>query len=106
MSGAELKQPTFNSVARAGNIVASPATDLSPDIQSARSTAELSQRPSRAPDYAAENHAIAALARTMASAPDGILQELASAALALCRADSSGVSLLTDADNKTNFHWP
>jgi PAS domain S-box-containing protein len=106
MSGVELEQPTLNSVARANAIIAPAAPDLPPDIQSARSTAELSQRPSRAPDHAAENRALAALARTMAITPDSILQELANAALALCRADSSGVSLLTDADSRTNFHWP
>jgi PAS domain S-box-containing protein len=106
MSEVELKHPTLKSEAPTGHVIAPPATNLSPDIQSARSTAELSQRPSRAPDYAAENRAIAALARTMATTPDSILHELADAALALCRADSSGVSLLTDADSRMNFHWP
>jgi PAS domain S-box-containing protein len=75
------------------------------DIRSARSVAELSKRPSRPPDYAAENRAMAALARKMASSPESILQGLADAALTLCRADSAGVSLLEDFDQRSNFHW-
>jgi PAS domain S-box-containing protein len=76
------------------------------DIQSARSAAELNERPSRPPDYAAENRAMAELARTMAVSPEGLLQRLADIALVLCRADSAGLSLLTEADQKTSFHWP
>jgi two-component sensor histidine kinase len=69
------------------------------------STAELARRPSRPPDYAAENRALVALAQEMATAPDGILQKLADTALTLCRAHSAGFSLLEDEDHKRNFHW-
>ena len=72
---------------------------------SARSTAELSRRPSRPPDYESENRALIALAQELATAPDGILQKLAETALSLCRAHSAGLSLLEDGDRKKNFHW-
>jgi PAS domain S-box-containing protein len=69
------------------------------------STVELSRRPSRPPDHAAENQALIELARVMATSPDTILQQLAETALRLCRADSAGLSLLEDADRRSNFHW-
>ena len=80
-------------------------TDGAPDLKSAFSTAVLSGRPSRPPDYAAENRALIALAQEMAVSPDGILQKLADTALALCRAHSAGISLLEEGDQKKNFHW-
>jgi GAF domain-containing protein len=69
------------------------------------STAELCRRPSRPPNYAAENEALIALARELAASPKGILQKLADTALSLCHAHSAGLSLLEDADQKSNFHW-
>ena len=69
------------------------------------STAELAQRPSRPPDYAAENRALVALAQVMATSPESVLQRLADTALALCRADSAGLSLLEESDQRSNFHW-
>ena len=47
------------------------------------STAELRRRPSRAPDYAAENHVLVALAREMAVAPNDRMGQRAAAAGAL-----------------------
>ncbi len=41
----------------------------------------------------------------MATSPAGILQKLADIALTLCDADSAGLSLLEEGDQKTNFHW-
>jgi hypothetical protein len=69
------------------------------------STAELSRRPSRPPDYAAESQALIELARVMATSPDAVLQTLAETALALCRAHSAGLSLLEDGDQRSSFHW-
>ena len=69
------------------------------------SVAELDRRPSRPPDYEAENRALLAFAQSMAEPPDGILQKFADTALVLCRAHSAGFSLLEDADQKRNFHW-
>ena len=75
-----------------------------PTLQSVLSTAELGKRPSRAPDYAAESHALIALAEQLATSPAGILQKLAETALTLCGAQSAGISLL-EADGR-RFHWP
>ena len=76
-----------------------------PDLQSMISTSELNGRTSRPPDYEAENRALIALAREMATSPDGILQKLADTALTLCRAHSAGLSLLEEGDQKRRFHW-
>jgi signal transduction histidine kinase len=73
-------------------------------LESVISTAELNQRPSRAPDYAAENRALVSLAQKMATSPKSILQHLAEVALSLCRAHSAVISLLTE-DGK-RFYWP
>ena len=75
------------------------------DIVSAISTVELSRRPSRRPNLAAENRALVDLARTMANSPDDILQRLSDTALTLCHAQSAGLSLLEDEDDQQNFHW-
>ena len=85
---------------------ASPDRELgTPHLRSMLSTAELVRRPSRPPDYAAENRALIALAQVMATSPDAILQKLANTALTLCRAHSAGLSLLEEGDQKNNFHW-
>ena len=65
----------------------------------------LRQRPSRPPDYAAENLALIGLAQSLATAPEAILQRLADTALNICRAHSAGLSLLEDSDQQRNFHW-
>jgi PAS domain S-box-containing protein len=75
-----------------------------PSLRSVISTAELSKRPSRLPDYAAECRALIALAEQLTASPDGILQKLAETALTLCGAQSAGISLL-EPDGK-HFHWP
>jgi PAS domain S-box-containing protein len=69
------------------------------------STAELSRRPSRAPDYEGENRALVTLAQEMAASPEDILQKLADTALSLCHAHSAGLSLLEDGDVRRRFHW-
>jgi PAS domain S-box-containing protein len=81
------------------------APKVAEEVISAVSIAELSRRPSRPPDYLAENRALVALAQKLATSPDDILQKLAETALSLCRAHSSGLSLLEDEDNRENFHW-
>ncbi len=73
------------------------------DLNSVISTA-LSQRPSGAPNYAAENRALITLMQALATSPDGILQTLVETALIVCHAHSAGISLL-DNDGKS-FHWP
>jgi PAS domain S-box-containing protein len=69
------------------------------------SVEELNRRPTRDPDYKAENLALVALAQEMAVFPDRILHKLAETALKLCGAHSAGLSLLEEADQKRRFHW-
>jgi signal transduction histidine kinase/CheY-like chemotaxis protein len=66
---------------------------------------ELLNRPSKAPNYEAENRALIALAQTLADAPNMILQRLAETALQLCRADTAGISLLDEKDGAEVFRW-
>jgi two-component sensor histidine kinase len=73
-------------------------------LKSVLSTAELNRRTSRPPDHAAENGALNALMHELAISPHGVLRKLAETALALCHAQSAGISLLND--DKTSFHWP
>lgn len=69
-------------------------------------TAELARRPRRAPDHAAENRAMAALARQLAVDPHGVPQTLAELVLDLCNAGSAGISLLeVEADGHRIFRW-
>ena len=63
------------------------------ELVSAMRTTELNRRPSRGPDYEAENCAFVELAETLAAAPQDILQVLVEKALSLCGAHSAGVSL-------------
>jgi len=88
-----------------GNPSIAGAPQAAPGPVSMISTAELTQRPSRLPDYAAENRALVSLAQEMATAPYNILRKLSETALTLCRAHSSGFSLLEDGDQKKRFHW-
>ncbi len=103
MSDVELEQPAadFERLKLQDNAAAGDTLNL----QSIVSTAELNRRPSRPADYAAESRALIALAQHMSASPDGILQQLADTALAVCRAHSAGLSLLEDSDQRTNFHW-
>ncbi|MGH6850050.1 MAG: HWE histidine kinase domain-containing protein [Methylocella sp.] len=73
------------------------------DLESVVLTAELTRRPSRPADHAAENQALVALAEQMAASRN-VLQQLADTALSLCHAHSAGISLL--AENEKRFYWP
>ncbi len=91
---------------------AAPERDAAPDrghrvpaLASMLSIVELNRRPSRPPDYAAENRVLVAMAQAIAASPESILQKLADAALLLCRAHSAGLSLLEEDDQQSNFHW-
>jgi PAS domain S-box-containing protein len=66
-------------------------------------TKELSRRPVRAPDHGAESRALVDLALSLSDAPEHTLQRLADCILDLCRAHSSGVSLVTD--DGRDFYW-
>src|SRR5258707_6875151 len=68
-------------------------------------TPELSRRRSRAPDFAAENRALVALAREMVTSPKNLPQKLADLALELCRAGTAGISLLKIDAKGEYFFW-
>jgi two-component sensor histidine kinase len=69
-------------------------------------TPDLWARPPRSPDLKAENDAIRHLAVTMSNSPAEIFHACASAALALCRADSCGISLYERGpDGEEVFRW-
>jgi len=71
-----------------------PTEGIAP-LESILITEQLQQRPSRPPDYQAENQALAALVQALADAPDTILQVLAEKTLELLRIGSAGLSLIT-----------
>jgi hypothetical protein len=68
------------------------------------STPELSRRRTRPANHVAENRALIALAQAIVTSPNEILRKLSDTALLLCRAGSSGISLLEP--DGANFHWP
>src|SRR5277367_2189101 len=74
-------------------------------LESVIATAELDRRPARQPEHEAVTAALIVLAQTMANAPDRILQKLVETALDLCRAHSSGISLLEEENGKKIFRW-
>src|SRR5215475_1821776 len=80
-----------------------PGDSLVP-LESILCTEELNRRPSRAPDYQADNCALVALAQALADSPRTILQTMAEMMLKIFQCDSAGFSLLTK-DGK-NFYWP
>jgi transcriptional regulator with GAF, ATPase, and Fis domain len=73
-------------------------------LESVLCTEELNRRPSRPPDYWAENRALVELAQALADSPRTILQTLAERILEVLQADSAGISLLTEDEKR--FHWP
>ena len=85
--------------------IAPPRDSLVP-LESILCTEELNQRPSRLPDYEAENRALLLLVRALANSPRIILQTLADTILEVFQADSAGISLLTKEDGGKRFYWP
>ncbi len=77
--------------------------DIAP-LESVLCTEELNRRPTRTPDYEAENRALAALVQALADSPRTILQTLADTILETLRAGSAGISLLTKDEQR--FYWP
>ncbi len=75
-----------------------------PSLESVLCTEELSRRPSRPPDHESESRALVRLAHALADSPHTILQTLADTILEVFRADSAGISLLTE--DGESFHWP
>ena len=73
-------------------------------LESILHTEELAHRPSRRPDYETEIRALGSLVQTLAEPAGALLQRLAETILEVSRADSAGISLLTEVG--TRFCWP
>ena len=67
-------------------------------------TDRLSERPSRAPDFAAENQALQVLSTELAERPETLLQKLAETLVELGIADSAGVSIEETVGGR-QFRW-
>jgi PAS domain S-box-containing protein len=72
-------------------------------LESILCTEALHRRPWRPPDYGKENRALVALAIPLADSPRTILHTLAEKALEVLQADSAGLSLLTNDEQR--FYW-
>ncbi|WP_010582834.1 PAS domain S-box protein [Schlesneria paludicola] len=68
-------------------------------------THEFASRPSRPPDFAAENRALLRFSEAMIAAPNSLLNLLTETALDLCHAESAGVSLLDTDGAEEVFRW-
>lgn len=68
-------------------------------------TAQLADRPSKAPDYKRESRALELLAQEMASNPHGVLQKCADLVMELCQADSAGISILEPSGASGVLRW-
>ncbi|MBN3764182.1 hybrid sensor histidine kinase/response regulator [Burkholderia sp. Ac-20365] len=69
-------------------------------------TDDLKDRPARAPDHAAEVRTLVTVAGAQTGRRDTLLQAIADAALAACRAGSAGISLLeTTSEGEAVFRW-
>lgn len=68
-------------------------------------TDELALRPSRTPDFEAENRAINTLVQALADSPSTILQILAQIVLDLCDCESAGIGLVTEQNGGRRFRW-
>lgn len=68
-------------------------------------TAELTNRPSRTPDYEHESRALNLLAQEMATNPRGVLQKCAELTMELCHADSAGISILEPGGTSGTLRW-
>ncbi len=73
-------------------------------LKSVLITEEISRRPGRAPDYAAENRALLAIGAVLAAGGD-TLGRLCTAALELCDAQTAGVSLIEREGVESVFRW-
>ncbi len=86
-----MSEPTTERSARRGR----PLEPLVP-LEVVISTAELSWRSCRAPEYEAESQVLVELAGQMIRSPASILEHLVKAVMRLCRGGSAGVSLIEE----------
>jgi len=81
-----------------------PTPPVSSDLESVIATAELDARVSRRVDDQAESAALLTLTRDLSRWPNQFFAELVKHALDLTRAESTGISLLNEAEAR--FVWP
>src|SRR5262245_4680388 len=74
-------------------------------IEAVLVTADLDRRPARPPDYKGESRALADLVKLLKEGNADFLQELAEAALRLCRAGSAGISISEVEQGNRVFRW-
>jgi two-component system, chemotaxis family, CheB/CheR fusion protein len=74
-------------------------------IEAVLSTADLSRRSTRPPDYQAETKALLALVKVLRQSPEQVLQVLADTVLRLCGGDSAGINLLEEDAERKVFRW-
>lgn len=74
-------------------------------LDSVVTTAELSRRRARPPDYEAENRALVSLMQELANPSGNVLQKLAETVLDLCEAQSAGISILEEENGRKIFRW-
>ncbi|HEY4356640.1 MAG TPA: GAF domain-containing protein [Acidobacteriaceae bacterium] len=76
------------------------------DVVDLASSSMLKERPAQPHDAAAEVARIQRVAHVFVEKPEGILQELAQAAVELCGADSAGISLeMPERTAEKFYHW-
>jgi len=80
-----------------------PSADSLVPLESILLTEELTRRPRRAPDHESENRALASLVQSLVKSAGGILQVLAEKIREVLKADSAGISLLTQDEKR--FYW-
>lgn len=89
----------------AGNAIEADEVPEAPAaLESVLCTDELNRRPTRPPDYEAENRALLALAQALGDSPATILQTLTDTILKTLKAESAGISLVTE--DGSRFYWP
>jgi hypothetical protein len=74
-------------------------------LQDVLATQELASRSHRRRDVEAENRALIELSRSLPTSPDGFLQKACDVAMVLCRAQSTGVSLIEIDHGGPVFRW-
>ena len=83
----------------------SPNLDAPSSFRSILVTDELARRPCRPADHDGENRAFAQLARSMSQSPQCLLQTLTEVVVAVCRAESAGISMLEEEQGEERVRW-
>ena len=84
--------------------ISEPSTAGTVPLETVVFTSELALRPRRAPDHETENRMLVSLAQALVDAPRSVLQVLAETLRVAMKADSAGISLLSEDGQR--FYWP